>query len=187
MDRSGPPPSHEAEPLTNLNFQPRVSAEDSELRNHSYCYASRPPSPSLSSATDYSAESEGVPPTNTPADNQEQQHVETHHEKDQDPSHQEKTYKSDKNLLRPWLWELLSIAAAALALVAIVIILALHGKRPLPKWPLSITINASIAVFTAIFKACLIMPIAECIGQLKWLWYEKSRPLKSMEQWDLAS
>lgn len=88
MDRSGPPPSHEAEPLTNLNFQPRVSAEDSELRNHSYCYASRPPSPSLSSATDYSAESEGVPPTNTPADNQEQQHVETHHEKDQDPSHQ---------------------------------------------------------------------------------------------------
>lgn len=94
---------------------------------------------------------------------------------------------SDSCVQRLWLCEILSITAAALALATIVIILVLHRDHPLPKWLSAITINALIAVFTAIFKACLMMPVAECIGQLKWLWYQKSRPLSHIEQWDLAS
>ncbi|KAI0537681.1 hypothetical protein GGR58DRAFT_513653 [Xylaria digitata] len=46
---------------------------------------------------------------------------------------------------------------------------------------------ALIAIFSSILKACLALPIAEGISQLKWLWFRKIRPLGCMEQWDLAS
>jgi hypothetical protein len=107
--------------------------------------------------------------------------------KGEDISYPEQKSQCNTHSYRPWLWEASSIAAAAFALAAIVITLVIHRDRPLPQWPSEITINALIAVFTAIFKACLMMPIAECMGQLKWLWYQKPRPLGYMEQWDLAS
>ncbi|KAF4835711.1 hypothetical protein CGCTS75_v002170 [Colletotrichum tropicale] len=66
------------------------------------------------------------------------------------------------------------------------IALLLHQDRTLPKWTSMITINALIAMFSAILKACLMMPIAECLSQLKWLWYEKSRPMKHIVQWDMG-
>lgn len=88
---------------------------------------------------------------------------------------------------RFWLWEAMSLVGATGALATIVIVLVQHGNRPLPKWPWMISINTFIAIFSAVFKTCLIMPTAEGIGQLKWLWFRKSRPLNHMEQWDLAS
>ncbi|CAI0650446.1 unnamed protein product [Colletotrichum noveboracense] len=88
---------------------------------------------------------------------------------------------------RLWAWEVLSIAVATVALAAMFITLLLHQDRTLPKWPSMITINALIAVFSAILKACLMMPIAEGLSQLKWLWYEKPRPMKHIAQWDMAS
>lgn len=90
-------------------------------------------------------------------------------------------------LHRFWFWEVLSILGAVVALAAMVITLLLHQDKPLPKWPSAITINALIAVFSAILKACVVMPIAESISQLKWLWFQKARPLRHFEQWDLAS
>ncbi|KAF3798919.1 hypothetical protein GCG54_00010591 [Colletotrichum gloeosporioides] len=93
----------------------------------------------------------------------------------------------DSLLNRFWVWEVLSIAVATVALAAMFITLLLHQDRTLPKWPSMITINALIAIFSAILKACLMMPIAEGLSQLKWLWYEKSRPMKLIAQWDMAS
>lgn len=185
MDRSSPLPSDEAEPL---NTRPsRASVEDIELRNLSY-YASRFPSPPLDSTTYYSTgrESGGSATARTSIDSRQQRHLQIRHKGENLPYPNQKPQYSDHSY-RPWLWEISSIAAAAIALGAIVITLVLHGDHPIPKWPSAITINALIAVFTAIFKACIIMPIAECMGQLKWLWYQKPRQLGYMEQWDLAS
>ena len=64
----------------------------------------------------------------------------------------------------PWLPEILSSLIATLALVAIIIILAVHQGKPLPEWPHSISINALIAIFTVVFKASLLMPVAEGIS-----------------------
>lgn len=86
-----------------------------------------------------------------------------------------------------WLWEALSIAVAVLTLAANTITLLLYTDHPLPRWPSGITINALISVLTAIFKASLMVPIAEGISQLRWLWYLKPRPLGQIEQWDSAS
>ena len=68
----------------------------------------------------------------------------------------------------PWLLEILSSFIAALALMAIIVTLAVHQGRPLPQWPHSISINALIAVFTTVFKASLLMPVAEgiCLSRI---------------------
>ena len=68
----------------------------------------------------------------------------------------------------PWLLEILSFFIAALALIAIIVTLAVHQEGPLPQWPYSISVNALIAVFTTVFKACLLMPVAEgtCLSRI---------------------
>ncbi|KAI7775834.1 hypothetical protein LA080_006202 [Diaporthe eres] len=128
-----------------------------------------------------SGERREAAPAYTSIDSQQQRLHYVHRQEDEFP------FESKNRVHRLWLWKILSITVAGLVLMAIVTILVLHKSRPLPKWPSAITINTLIAVSTAVFKACLIMPIAEGIGQLKWLWYQKWRPLRHMEQWDLAS
>lgn len=175
------PTSDEAQPL---NTRPsRIAVETNELRNQSFD-GRTPPLLSPTSTTYHSEHPEGeieADPAYLPIDSQ---HPQQHGMRNQGREHRK---QSDKRIQRLWLWESLSLAVATLALTAIVITLVLQKDRPLPDWPSAITINALIAVFTAIFKACLMMPIAEGIGQLKWLWYEESRPLRHMEQWDSAS
>lgn len=181
MDESSFLHSEERQSLSAL--PPRISTEDMELPNYSND-GSLSPLSALASTTHYNndpGERGEAAPAYTPIGRQERPHFGLHHQDGEHP------FQSDKCVQRLWLWEILSIAVAALALVAIMITLILHRDRPLPKWPSAITINALIAVFTAVLKACLMMPIAEGIGQLKWLWYQKSRPLRHMEQWDLAS
>ncbi|KAL8660013.1 MAG: hypothetical protein Q9202_006839 [Teloschistes flavicans] len=102
--------------------------------------------------------------------------------------------KEDSGWLRtvvshPWLLEIVSSFIAALALLAIIVTLAIHQGRPLPQWPHLISINALIAVFTTIFKASLLMPVAEAsvaidpFSQQVINYYECQRPSSS----DVAS
>ncbi|KAJ9611536.1 hypothetical protein H2200_004720 [Cladophialophora chaetospira] len=76
---------------------------------------------------------------------------------------------------------------ALAALAAIVITLALHEGKTLPKWPSMISINSLIAVFTAILKAAMLLPIAEGLSEMKWMWFATSRPLTDLDRLDLAS
>ena len=62
---------------------------------------------------------------------------------------------------RLWAWEILSCCLSAGSLIAIIATLSVHDGRPLPQWPHLITINSLIATFTTIFKASMMMPIAE--------------------------
>jgi Protein of unknown function (DUF3176) len=56
------------------------------------------------------------------------------------------------------------VALAALA--AIVITLSVYSDRPIPNWPHSITINSLIAVYAAILKAAILLPVAESPSEL---------------------
>ena len=60
-----------------------------------------------------------------------------------------------------WVVEITSLVVASAALAAIIILLAVHQDRPLPQWPRLISINSLIAIFTAILKAAIILPVAE--------------------------
>lgn len=60
-----------------------------------------------------------------------------------------------------WVIEALSCALAVLCLTAILTTLAIRQNGPLPEWPLHITINALISVFTTLLKTGVTVPLAE--------------------------
>jgi hypothetical protein len=90
-------------------------------------------------------------------------------------------------------------------LSAITVTLWMHDGHPLPNWPRSITVNTLISLFSTLLEAAMMVPVAEGmrtillhdielnlrifagIGQLKWLWYSKSRSVGDMNQFDVAS
>ncbi|KAK1446639.1 hypothetical protein CCUS01_12272 [Colletotrichum cuscutae] len=65
-----------------------------------------------------------------------------------------------------WRLEILSSLLALGCVLAIIIILALHQSKPLPKWPGVMSVNTLVATFTAVYKASLIIPVAEGLGAL---------------------
>jgi hypothetical protein len=96
--------------------------------------------------------------------------------------------RSGKDSLgRIWLVELTSLILAFVAFATIIVTLIIHQDRPLPKWPSLISINTLIAIFTAIMKASMLLPIAEGVSQMKWLWFREARPLIDLERFDIAS
>lgn len=76
-----------------------------------------------------------------------------------------------------WLGEILCWISGTLCIGAIILVLALYDGQPVPsRWPLGITLNAFISVISAIGKFSLAVPVNECIGELKWIWYTKRSP-----------
>ncbi|OAP61129.1 hypothetical protein AYL99_03330 [Fonsecaea erecta] len=92
-----------------------------------------------------------------------------------------------RNAISAWGIEALGLLIAIIAFVAIVITLTVHQGRPLPEWPHLISINALIAIFTAILKSALILPVASGISRLKWLWFTQPREAGDLEHFDSAS
>ncbi|KAE9993759.1 hypothetical protein EG327_003521 [Venturia inaequalis] len=77
-----------------------------------------------------------------------------------------------------WLGEILCWVAGTLCIGAIILVLALYDGQPVPsRWPLGITLNAFISVISAVGKFSLAVPVNECIGELKWIWYSKPSAL----------
>ncbi|KAK7917350.1 hypothetical protein PG985_010958 [Apiospora marii] len=83
-----------------------------------------------------------------------------------------------------WSYETVSFLIALSAFVAIVVILASYNGRRRPNWPALININSLLSVLTAILKAALLFPIAECIGELKWLHFKDPHPVRDLARWD---
>jgi len=80
----------------------------------------------------------------------------------------------------------LRLLTSILFAVIIVVLRACDGKA-LPELPFHITLNSFIAFFTSLTKAAFMNPVAECISQLKWNWFEQERPLSDFETFDKAS
>lgn len=86
-----------------------------------------------------------------------------------------------------WLFELLAWVISAIAMVVLIITLFLVDDHPLPHWPMKITLNSFISILATIVKAAMVVPIAEGISQLKWLWFKKAGVLKDIQTFDEAS
>lgn len=88
-----------------------------------------------------------------------------------------------------WIWELLSLLLCVSCVGTIIILLLRYDGKPLPAWDYGLTINGVISVLAGIAKASMILPVAECISQLKWHWFWKgpSRPIMDFEYLDTAS
>ncbi|KAF1969815.1 hypothetical protein BU23DRAFT_476045 [Bimuria novae-zelandiae CBS 107.79] len=61
--------------------------------------------------------------------------------------------------------------------------------KPLGHWKLPIQPNSLIAVFSTVGKTGLLVPLSECIVQLKWVYFHsnKAKPLRRMHVFDAAS
>jgi hypothetical protein len=87
-----------------------------------------------------------------------------------------------------WWWELVSWLVSFSCFMAIVgILLYYDGKKQPSHVFKGITLNAFISILSAIAKAAMILPVSECIGQLKWLWFKEERRLSDFLAFDNAS
>ncbi|KAL1648748.1 hypothetical protein SLS58_001926 [Diplodia intermedia] len=67
------------------------------------------------------------------------------------------------------------------------LVLKMHDHKILPDWPFNISINAFVSVLSIVSRATLMVPLTGCIGQLKWLWIKRERPLADLQFFDEAS
>ena len=89
-----------------------------------------------------------------------------------------------------WRWEIASALFSFLCVVAIIIILKVYQERPLSNWHFvhNITLNTVVALLSTLSRTALIVPVASCLSQLKWIHLVRSpRPLREMQIFDDAS
>lgn len=81
-------------------------------------------------------------------------------------------------------WCLLSL----LVFISLVIVLAEYEGRPMPVWPLGLTLNTIVALLATLCRFMTFLPVAEGISQLKWIWFTRERrPLQDLYSFDQAS
>jgi hypothetical protein len=78
------------------------------------------------------------------------------------------------------------LIVAAISIGAIVDILYTYNGKSAPQW--KITINTTIATFSTIAKATIMIVVASCLSQLKWIWLANGpRRLIDLQEFDDAS
>ncbi|KAF2826461.1 hypothetical protein CC86DRAFT_467157 [Ophiobolus disseminans] len=86
-----------------------------------------------------------------------------------------------------WWWEFGAVLVAIASTAAIVAVLLKVDDKPLTSWPWAIQPASLVAVFSTIAKAALLVPVAVCLSQLKWTYFEEPRELEHMQAFDDAS
>ncbi|KAI0402461.1 hypothetical protein F4802DRAFT_369830 [Xylaria palmicola] len=87
-----------------------------------------------------------------------------------------------------WVPEVIAVTIALGAVGAIMGVLARFDGHGLPEWPYYITLNALIAVLSAVTTATMNIPLQNSMSQLKWIRFKESRArLSDMEAFDEAS
>ena len=102
----------------------------------------------------------------------------------------DRTYRR-RNSLRLWWKEILSIICSVSCLAANAGWLATVDGEPYESWHvagINITPNAMISIFTTIAKASLLLPVAEAMVQLKWLYFQaRVQRVSDLQVFDDAS
>ena len=105
-------------------------------------------------------------------------------------SHKDHEYLWDKTRTvryLGWWWEIGAAMVSVNCTSLIVAILFSMKNRPLAKWTLPIQPNSMVAVLSTLAKSALLVPLAECIGQLKWTYFRRPRSLNYFQIFDEAS
>ncbi|KAI8635411.1 hypothetical protein F5Y19DRAFT_10849 [Xylariaceae sp. FL1651] len=85
-----------------------------------------------------------------------------------------------------WKWEIVACMLIFASPFAIVATVYPHMARPLPHWPLGISVNAILSVYSTLLKGNLAFVTSPCIGQLGWIWFSSARPLYDFVRYDRA-
>lgn len=84
-----------------------------------------------------------------------------------------------------WAMEIGTLTLATAIIVAMFVTLGHYDNQVTPDW--SINVNTVVSILTAILRACMLFVVANVIGQAKWSWFDKTRPLAHLERFDNAS
>ena len=88
-----------------------------------------------------------------------------------------------------WWIETICALLSVCCVLAIWILLKQQDTHPFPQWPSSMTLNAVISALATLAKALMAVPVAACLGQLKWdrFGQNSSVPIAEFESLDDAS
>ena len=90
-----------------------------------------------------------------------------------------------------WLQEYICIVFGLAFIAALAVILLKQDGKPPPTFGTALggalTLNTIISIIAAAAKALLLLPVMECVSQLKWMWFlQKRRPLSDFSLFDQA-
>lgn len=77
-----------------------------------------------------------------------------------------------RRFLGEWWQEMLSALLSVFCLVFMIVILSKVNGSPLEDWDEPVSLNAVVSVLSTAGKASMILPVAECISQLKWIYLQ---------------
>ncbi|KAJ8130578.1 hypothetical protein O1611_g3049 [Lasiodiplodia mahajangana] len=87
-----------------------------------------------------------------------------------------------------WSWEFASAVVSIASAAAIVVVLSVENGRALSGWHFPIAPNSLVSIFSTIAKSTLLVSVASCLSQLKWIYFaQSSRPLHHFELFEEAS
>lgn len=102
--------------------------------------------------------------------------------------HEIRTIRNRQRNRFGWWWEITAALLTVACTVLIMVILFSMDGKPLARWRYRfIQPNSLVAIFSTLAKSSLLFPIAECLGQLKWSYFEKPRPISHLQRFDSAS
>ncbi|PVI00783.1 hypothetical protein DM02DRAFT_671773 [Periconia macrospinosa] len=78
------------------------------------------------------------------------------------------------------------------AFIALVVLLSRYQNKVVPQMGsvagVGITLNTIVSILATVGRACMLLPVAECINQQKWLWFSGSpRALTHLDTFDQGS
>lgn len=104
------------------------------------------------------------------------------------PQAKENHANLQRGLWGNWKFEILSMLLSISCVVAMCIIFLTLVQKPLSAWNLPIKLNALVSVLSAIARAGLLYPMAECVSQIKWLHFRRaSHRISELQDFDQAS
>ncbi|KAI7777042.1 hypothetical protein LA080_004202 [Diaporthe eres] len=90
-------------------------------------------------------------------------------------------------VVKLWAFEVLTLIAAVLVLVGLVLLLLEFDGIRQPEWPEWINLSTIVSMFLTTLRTMLAVVITSVIGQEKWIWLDRVRPLRHLELFEQAS
>ena len=98
--------------------------------------------------------------------------------------------KAISNITSWWWLEIISAIFSLVCAVGVCTVLLRLNQTPLNEWmnKMDIQPNTLASILMTVVKAALLLPVAECISQLKWIYFqEQARNLEHVDLFDRAS
>jgi hypothetical protein len=107
-------------------------------------------------------------------------------------THGKRSYWSSFSPSDNWTWEIVCALLGTVLVLVLYLVLRQYDGQPAPRFGTvfgtALTLNTVVSIIVAAARAALLLPVAECVGKLKWIWFSKHhRRLSDMSTFDRAS